>query len=412
MLESPAALLRAVAYLATLVAAGIALASASLRVVDAQVRALAVGTMRAGGFVLCLVAPAAAALFVVRLGGEWDGPTLGAVLQPPLGLALIAQLAGGAWFVLRARYADAVFAALLAVSAIALVGHAATNGRLTALALGFHIASMAWWVGGLWLLLSSLRTGSSPATADLLRSFSRQAPVVVVLALAAGIVTGGRILGWTIDPTSDYVLALGSKVVLALALLCAAAINRWAFSPGAGASFRIAGRLSTSIRLELALVAAALSVTAWLTTHLMPPEPAEPRTRIGNGVLSVVDPWVRATPPGASSAAAYLEIVNDGERSAALVSVTSAVAARIELHETRVVDGVARMRPIPRLVVPAHGSMRAEPAGLHVMLVGLSTPLLSGQEVPITFVFEGDRRIEATLRVVDSAASGDEHAAH
>jgi hypothetical protein len=101
--------------------------------------------------------------------------------------------------------------------------------------------------------------------------------------------------------------------------------------------------------------------------------------------LVVRDAWVRATP---GAAAAYLTLENRSGRSDRLVSVGSPVARRVELHESRVENGIMRMRRIEGIAVPAGGSVRLEPGGLHVMLMGLHEPLAEGQGVPLTLSFE------------------------
>ncbi len=108
--------------------------------------------------------------------------------------------------------------------------------------------------------------------------------------------------------------------------------------------------------------------------------------------LVVRDAWVRATP---GAAAAYLTLENRSGRSDRLVSVGSPVARRVELHESRVENGIMRMRRIEGIAVPAGGSVRLEPGGLHVMLMGLHEPLAEGQGVPLTLSFESG----ATLAV-------------
>ncbi|MGH6923837.1 MAG: copper chaperone PCu(A)C, partial [Propylenella sp.] len=61
------------------------------------------------------------------------------------------------------------------------------------------------------------------------------------------------------------------------------------------------------------------------------------------GSLLIDHPWARATPPGAKVAAGYLTIENHGGEADRLVSATAEIAAQVELHESVVVDGIARM---------------------------------------------------------------------
>jgi copper(I)-binding protein len=58
------------------------------------------------------------------------------------------------------------------------------------------------------------------------------------------------------------------------------------------------------------------------------------------------------------------------------------------------------MRPIPRLPVPAGGSVEMKPGGYHVMLLGLTRDLKLGDTVDVTLTFEqaGVMTIEAPVR--------------
>src|SRR5213593_588739 len=64
------------------------------------------------------------------------------------------------------------------------------------------------------------------------------------------------------------------------------------------------------------------------------------------GSLDISDPWSRATPKGASVAAGYMTIKNTGSSPDRLIEGSSDVASRFELHEMKMEDGVAKMRPV------------------------------------------------------------------
>ena len=106
------------------------------------------------------------------------------------------------------------------------------------------------------------------------------------------------------------------------------------------------------------------------------------------GAQVVVDQvWVRATAPGQPVAGGYLRIKS--AQSAALVGVRTPVAQRAEIHEMKMDGGVMKMRPVPRIELPAGSTVEFRPGGYHLMLMGLAKPLRSGEVVPITLVIEG-----------------------
>jgi len=105
------------------------------------------------------------------------------------------------------------------------------------------------------------------------------------------------------------------------------------------------------------------------------------------GRLTVSHAWSRPTPPAAAVAAVYFSITNSGATADALVAVSTPIAAKVELHESRNVQGVIEMRELPSVPCPAGATVNSEPGGLHVMLVGLNRPLMAGTTFPVTLRF-------------------------
>ncbi len=114
--------------------------------------------------------------------------------------------------------------------------------------------------------------------------------------------------------------------------------------------------------------------------------------------------WARATPPGVDVGAVYLTIRNLGARADQLVALHSAASERAEIHETKTTDGIMRMRQITAATVPAGGVLALAPGGLHVMLIGLRSPLLPGATVPLVLTFRHAGEV-ATKAVVQAPGS-------
>lgn len=117
------------------------------------------------------------------------------------------------------------------------------------------------------------------------------------------------------------------------------------------------------------------------------------------GTLIITQPWSRATPPGAPTGVAYLEIVNKGPADT-LVRVESAVSGEVQMHMSYSEAGMTRMRPVASLEIPEGGRVKFKPGGLHLMLVGLEQPLKEGDRVALTLVFQrtGPVRVEAIVQ--------------
>jgi hypothetical protein len=126
------------------------------------------------------------------------------------------------------------------------------------------------------------------------------------------------------------------------------------------------------------------------------------------GQLTVVAPWARATPGGAKVAGAYLEIRAPAGVEDKLLSARSPVAAVVELHDHINEGGVMRMRRIESIPIKGAKSVVLKPGGLHVMLMDLKGPLVAGQQIEITLVFEkaGEVTIKVPVAPVGAAAPG------
>ena len=104
--------------------------------------------------------------------------------------------------------------------------------------------------------------------------------------------------------------------------------------------------------------------------------------------ISVERGWARATPTGASSAAAYLMIVNRAADDDRLISVTVSRAAAASLHASSIDQGVMRMRALETgLAIPGNATVRLAPNGVHIMLTGLAAPLRPGERIRATLRF-------------------------
>jgi copper(I)-binding protein len=126
---------------------------------------------------------------------------------------------------------------------------------------------------------------------------------------------------------------------------------------------------------------------------------------------AVSDAWIRATPPGARTGAAYLTITSRGAGDR-LLGATTRAAAAVEIH-THVVEGaMSRMVRLPDLDLPAGEPVKLEPGGLHLMLLELDAPLAAGTTVTVTLEFATAGAVELEVPVVDARAGAMPPARH
>ena len=149
-------------------------------------------------------------------------------------------------------------------------------------------------------------------------------------------------------------------------------------------------------RLLVRLMAAALlvSLAGCGTADRGSPPGSTP-----SGTVTVSDPWVRPAPTTDSTTAGYMTITNRGSTDDALLSATSPVASDVELHETSMDSGMAGMKPVDRVSVTAGGTVKLEPGGYHLMLMGLSKTLAVGDSVDLELTFEHMGRVVVQAEV-------------
>jgi copper(I)-binding protein len=140
-------------------------------------------------------------------------------------------------------------------------------------------------------------------------------------------------------------------------------------------------------RLSAFLVALAGS-TAMLTAVAATPS-----------TLAIRGAWARATAPGAPVGAVYLVIDNTAGKADQLLSVSTDRAERCEVHAMFQDGDVMKMRRVDPLPIEAGARLALEPGGVHVMLMGLKSPLVEGETLDLVMTFEnaGTRQVEAQV---------------
>lgn len=73
--------------------------------------------------------------------------------------------------------------------------------------------------------------------------------------------------------------------------------------------------------------------------------------------------------PGREMSAGFMVLTNNTDRAIRITSATSPQFAAVEIHETSIEDGIARMRALDELIVPANGSVTLRRGGKHLMLM-------------------------------------------
>ena len=117
------------------------------------------------------------------------------------------------------------------------------------------------------------------------------------------------------------------------------------------------------------------------------------------GDLTLSAPWVRASVPGQVNGAGYLKIDSKGAQADRLLSATTEGVNRIELHTVITDNGVAKMREVTGVDVPAGAGVQLTPGGFHLMFLGLQAPFKTGAVVPVTLKFEKAGEVKVDFEI-------------
>jgi periplasmic copper chaperone A len=144
-------------------------------------------------------------------------------------------------------------------------------------------------------------------------------------------------------------------------------------------------------------IARAVACAVLLSALFAVPAGAE---EVNAGELVITQAWSRATPGGAKIAGGYLTIENRGSTPDRLIGGSGNVAARVEVHEMAMKNGVMTMRALDKgLAIEPGKTVKLAPGGYHLMLFDLKSPLKQGDKVPLTLEFEKAGNVTLSLEV-------------
>lgn len=130
------------------------------------------------------------------------------------------------------------------------------------------------------------------------------------------------------------------------------------------------------------------------------------------GSLKISAPWARATPKGASVGGGYMTITNIGSAPDRLIGGSTDIARGFEVHEMKMEGGVMKMRPVTGgLEIKPGQTVRFDPSGYHVMLVGLKEQLKQGDHFRATLDFAkaGKVNVDFTVEGIGAKTGGGDH---
>ncbi|MEC5193360.1 MULTISPECIES: copper chaperone PCu(A)C [unclassified Arthrobacter] len=128
-----------------------------------------------------------------------------------------------------------------------------------------------------------------------------------------------------------------------------------------------------------------------------------------SAALAVNQPWVKAAASGMTGGFGVIKNTSDAD-----ITVTGAstpAARMVELHETVAgPDGAMQMRSKEGgFVIPAGGELILEPGASHLMLMGLTAPIVAGSDVTFTLELAGGGSFEFTTVAKDFSGANENY---
>ncbi|WP_047395861.1 copper chaperone PCu(A)C [Chitinibacter sp. ZOR0017] len=130
------------------------------------------------------------------------------------------------------------------------------------------------------------------------------------------------------------------------------------------------------------------------------------------GELEIKHPWARETVATATTDGVFMVIHSAADDQ--LLSASTPIASKTELHEMRMNNGVMQMRQIETLPLPKGSVTKLIPGSFHLMLFGVQQPLKAGSRFPLTLNFAKAGSVKVDIKVEDAQyhVSPAEHQGH
>lgn len=129
--------------------------------------------------------------------------------------------------------------------------------------------------------------------------------------------------------------------------------------------------------------------------------------------LVVTGAWSRAMPLSAPTGAVYFNLENKGSEPDRLIAAFSTQAEKTELHtHIKTDEGLMRMQAVEAVTVPANGHLAFKPGSYHVMLLGLTKPLVAGEHLSLSLTFEKQGELKLEVPILEQAPPTASHQSH
>ena len=123
------------------------------------------------------------------------------------------------------------------------------------------------------------------------------------------------------------------------------------------------------------------------------------------GKLVIHHPWIRQPIGVAAVASAYTTIDNNGSINDVLIKITIENVPTVQIHEMMMLGDVMKMTEMTKgLMIPAGKSVELKPKSSHIMMMGIKSAFMVGEEVKGNFEFAKAGKVDVDFEVVEPGA--------
>lgn len=137
--------------------------------------------------------------------------------------------------------------------------------------------------------------------------------------------------------------------------------------------------------------------------------------------ITIENAFVKVMPPSTKNSAVFLDLVNNTDKTISLISASSNISEKVELHTHIDEDGMKKMIKIDSIEVPAKSTVSLRPGGMHIMLFDVKKRISENDRINVKLVFDNNNTLESEVKAKDmrmlhedmnSTKSHDNHAEH
>ena len=123
--------------------------------------------------------------------------------------------------------------------------------------------------------------------------------------------------------------------------------------------------------------------------------------RMAFAELQVTNGWVTRPIADVENAAGYMQLTNTGHEPLQVVAVHCEFARHCHLHQVTHDQGIVRMKSVSEIDVLPKTTVKLEPGGYHVMVMGITEEFRHAEIMPVELETQAGVRVRVELQIRD-----------